>query len=165
MITLNQIFCPDPVLLDLNSAPEDFFISDDLASVGKLSCIRPNPIGFHGNHLVLGSEGYSDGFHCWNIEVGNSKHWTLGVCQRSADMNLIKPLTAEMGFWGLKRKGDSYMLLPSCKYSFKIQKKPRTVQVQLGGRFIIGNLNIGRMVRFVDVSDGSVIACYNGIPQ
>ncbi|KAM9454981.1 E3 ubiquitin-protein ligase TRIM35-like [Clarias gariepinus] len=162
---MTNIFHYYPVLLDLNSAPEDFFISDDLASVGKSSCIRPNPIGFHGNRLVLGSEGYSDGFHCWNIEVGNSKHWTLGVCQRSADMDLVKPLTAEMGFWGLKRKGDSYMLLTSYKYSFKIQKKPRTVQVQLGGWFTLGNLNIDRMVRFVDVSDGSVIACYTGIPQ
>ncbi|XP_060755260.1 nuclear factor 7, brain-like isoform X2 [Neoarius graeffei] len=160
-----DIFLYYPVLLDLNSAPEDFFISDDLASVGKSFYIRPNPIPFHGNRLVLGSEGYSDGFHCWNIEVGDSKHWTLGVCQRSADMNLIRPLTAETGFWGLSRNGESYMLLTSCKYSFRIRKKPRTVQVQLGWWYTLGNLKISRMVRFVDVSDGSVIACYTGIPS
>ncbi|MCJ8748228.1 hypothetical protein PDJAM_G00162630 [Pangasius djambal] len=162
---MTDIFLYYPVLLDLNSAPEDFFISDDLASVGKSSYIRPNPIPFHGNRLVLGSEGYSDGFHCWNIEVGDSKHWTLGVCQRSAGMNLVQPLTAEMGFWGLSRKGESYRLLTSCKYSFRIRKKPRTVQVQLGWWYTLGNLNISRMVRFVDVSDGSVIACYTGIPH
>lgn len=149
----------------MNSAPEDFFISDDLASVGKSSYIRPNPIPFHGNRLVLGSEGYSDGFHCWNIEVGDSKRWTLGVCQRSADMNLVRPLTAEMGFWGLSRKGESYILLTSYKYSFRMHKKPRMVQVQLGWWYVVGNLKISRMVRFVDISDGSVIACYTGIPN
>lgn len=155
----------DPILLDLNTAPVDFFISDDLASVGKSFYSRPNPVPFQGNRLVLGSEGYSDGFHCWDVEVGDSKHWTLGVCQRSADMNLVRTLTAEMGFWGLSRNRDSYMLLTSCKYTFRIRKKPRTVQVQLGWWYTLGNLNMRRMVRFVDVSDGSVIACYTGIPS
>lgn len=158
-------WCADPILLDVNSAPEDFFISDDLASVRKSAYIRPDPVPFHGKRLVLGSEGYGDRFHCWNIEVGDSKHWTLGVCQRSADMNLAQPLTAETGFWGLSRKGESYMLLTSPQYTFRVRKKPGTVQVQLGWWYTLGNLNIRRMVRFVDVSDGSVIACYTGIPN
>ncbi|KAF4075491.1 hypothetical protein AMELA_G00235140 [Ameiurus melas] len=162
---MTDIFLYHPVILDLNSAPGDFYISEDLASVRKSSKVRQNPIPFHGNHLVLGSEGYSDGYHCWNIDVGDSKHWTIGVCQRSADMNLAKRLTAEMGFWGLTRKGESYMLLTSYKYSFSIRKKPRTVQVQLGWWYTLGNLKICRMVRFVDVSDESVIACYTGIPS
>lgn len=149
----------------MNSAHGDFFISDDLSSVGNSFYTQPNPIPFHGNRLVLGSEGYSDGFHCWNVEVGDSKHWTLGVCQRPANMKLVRPLTAEMGFWGLSRNGESYMLLMSCKYSFRICRKPRTVQVQLGWWYTLGNLKISRMVRFVDVTDGSVIACYTGIPK
>ncbi|XP_058237051.1 nuclear factor 7, brain-like [Hemibagrus wyckioides] len=162
---MTDIFLYYPILLDVNSAPEDFFVSDDLASVGKSFHIRPNPVPFQENRLVLGSEGYSDGFHCWNIEVGDSKHWTIGVCRRSANMNLVEPLSAELGFWGLSRKGDSYMLLLSYPNSFRIRRKPRTVQVQLGWWYTIGSVNICRMVRFVDVSDGSLIACYTGIPD
>ncbi|XP_060716981.1 nuclear factor 7, brain-like isoform X1 [Tachysurus vachellii] len=162
---MTDIFLYYPILLDVNTAPEDFFISDDLGSVGKSLHMRPNPIPFQETSLVLGSEGYSDGYHCWNIEVGDSKHWTLGVCQHSANMKSVEPLTAETGFWGLSRKGESYMLLTSCKYSFRIRRKPRTVQVQLGWWYTIGSVSISRMVKFVDVSDGSVIACYTGIPH
>ncbi|TSK18110.1 Zinc-binding protein A33 [Bagarius yarrelli] len=160
-----EIFLYYPILLDPNSAPDDFLISNDLAGVGRSPHSRSNPIPFHGNHLVLGSEGYSDGFHCWNIEVGDSKHWTLGVCRRSANMNSVRPLTAEMGFWGLSRKGESYMLLTACKYSFRIHRRPRTVQVQLGWWHSVGNLSISGTVRFVDISDGSVIASYTGLPN
>ncbi|KAF7689225.1 zinc-binding protein A33-like [Silurus meridionalis] len=160
-----DIFLYYPVLLNLNSAPEDFSISDDLASVKRSRDMRLNPIPFHGNHLVLGSEGYGDGFHCWNVEVGDSKHWTLGMCQHRGDNNVVRQLTPEMGFWGLSRKGESYMLLTSFKYLFRIHKKPRTVQVQLGRWCTLGNPNMSRMVRFVDVSDGAVIAFYTGLPN
>ncbi|CAM4453090.1 unnamed protein product [Leuciscus chuanchicus] len=85
-------------------------VSDDLTSV--TSCFRrqnePNPLRLHRNRMVLGSVGYSDGVHTWDIEVGNSRHWSLGVCLGLEGKRPTQPLTPENGFWGLRRDGDSY---------------------------------------------------------
>ncbi|KAL7845199.1 hypothetical protein AOLI_G00233910 [Acnodon oligacanthus] len=52
--------CPYyPVVLDPNTAPADFSISDDLVCVGKSTSNRPSPVPHHRNRIVLGSEGYT----------------------------------------------------------------------------------------------------------
>ncbi|RXN09534.1 tripartite motif-containing 35-like protein [Labeo rohita] len=82
--------CPYyPVILNQNAAPPDVSMSNDLTSV--TSCIHRqnehNPLPLHSNHLVLGSVGYNSGVQTWDIEVGNSHQWSLGVCLGSEESN------------------------------------------------------------------------------
>uniref|UniRef100_A0A4W4HIY3 Tripartite motif containing 35-1 n=1 Tax=Electrophorus electricus TaxID=8005 RepID=A0A4W4HIY3_ELEEL len=153
-----------PVVLDPNTAPADFSIADDLACVRKCAFDRPIPASLRRNRLVLGFDGYVDGIYCWVVEVGDCKHWTLGVCQRSAVTGLVQPLTPEKGFWGLSQKGDCYRLLTSRASSFRISRKPRAVHIHVGWQYSLDKLDICRVVSFLDASDNSLTAYFSGLP-
>ncbi|KAG9262811.1 nuclear factor 7, brain-like [Astyanax mexicanus] len=160
---MTDIFHYYPVVLDPKTAPADFSISDDLASVAKTSHDSSIPIPHQGNRLVLGYKGYTgNDADCWDVEVGDSKHWTVGMCLRSAEINhSAQPLNPQNGFWGLSRQGDSYRLLVPNANSFRINRKLRILRVQLGWRFIPHNPNTWhgqRMLSFLDAGDNSMIA-------
>ncbi|XP_073698630.1 E3 ubiquitin-protein ligase TRIM35-like [Garra rufa] len=126
--------CPYyPVILDPNAAPPDVFISNDLTSV--TSCVQRqdehNPLPLHTNHLVLGTVGYSSGSQTWDIEVGNSRHWSLGVCLGSEERSIVQMLNPADGFWGLRRDGDVYRFL-KISATFKLKTNPQVVRVTLG---------------------------------
>ncbi|XP_066516605.1 E3 ubiquitin-protein ligase TRIM35-like isoform X2 [Hoplias malabaricus] len=161
-LKMTNIFRYYPVVLDPNSAPADFTITDDLACVGKSNHELPIPLTHRGKGIALGSEGFIDAPHCWEIEVGYSKHWTIGVCQPSAGiLPSTQPLCPEVGFWGLSRKGESYSVLGSKSNFFRVKKKLRMVRVQLGWRFLHMKCNQwmgNRVLSFLDASDDSLIA-------
>ncbi len=74
-----------PVILDPNTAHRRLVLSDDLISV-RYSSYQPvpdNPERFDCDPCVLGSEGFNSGTHCWDVEVKQSKYWSLGVTTAS----------------------------------------------------------------------------------
>ncbi|KAI2645237.1 Nuclear factor 7, ovary [Labeo rohita] len=75
-----------PVILDPNSANPHLILSDDLTSVRFSEINQPvpdNPERFDHYFCVLGSEGFNSGTHCWDVEVKQSKYWSLGVTTAS----------------------------------------------------------------------------------
>ncbi|XP_058237050.1 tripartite motif containing 35-1 [Hemibagrus wyckioides] len=153
--------CPYyPVVLDPNSA--HISVSGNLVS-GSRSVHRfysPNPLKKNSNRLVLGSEAQNASFNCWDVEVGDSKCWTLGVCQRSAtERNHTQDLTPRNGFWGLSKNGDFYYILGSTEAPFQLRKPPKMVRVKLIERLDLNNWKLNWMLSFSDASTGSVMAC------
>ncbi|KAL1279612.1 hypothetical protein QQF64_026285, partial [Cirrhinus molitorella] len=74
-----------PVILDPNTAHPHLLLSDDLTRV-RYSGYQPvpdNPERFDCYHCVLGSEGFNSGTHCWDVELKQSKRWSLGVTTAS----------------------------------------------------------------------------------
>ncbi|XP_073323693.1 nuclear factor 7, ovary-like [Pagrus major] len=79
-----------PVILDPNSAHPELLLSEDLTTVrrGRTQTPPENPQRFDSYLAVLGSEGFDSGTHSWDVEVGDSPVWAVGMLADAVRRNL-----------------------------------------------------------------------------
>uniref|UniRef100_A0A3B4TIM7 Nuclear factor 7, brain-like n=1 Tax=Seriola dumerili TaxID=41447 RepID=A0A3B4TIM7_SERDU len=121
-----------PVVLDPNSAHPELILSEDLTRVrrGERQKLPDNPERRRCCRCsVLGSEGFDAGTHSWDVEVGDSTDWELGVFSESVRRkgHLWTGLWT-VGFSDGKYKAHS-TLHPSSV--FLLKKKPQRIRVSL----------------------------------
>ncbi|XP_053445285.1 ret finger protein-like 3 [Nycticebus coucang] len=99
------------VTLDIDTANKFLLISDDLRSVCCV-CIKESrqdvaerlqlPL------CVLGTPHFTSGCHYWQVDVGMSAQWDLGVCKESVQWKGKIQLTTDLGFWTVSLKAGGY---------------------------------------------------------
>ncbi|XP_074532730.1 E3 ubiquitin-protein ligase TRIM39-like [Halichoeres trimaculatus] len=120
-----------PVILDPNSAYPELMVSDDLTSVRRVETqqLPDNPERFDFLHSVLGSEGFTSGTHSWDVEVGDSEKWTLGVIAESFQ----RKGSGQIGHWRIGYYSGLYAIRssPNPPIVIPVQKKLQRVRVHL----------------------------------
>ncbi|NXO71090.1 TRI35 protein, partial [Phainopepla nitens] len=90
-----------PFSLDPNSAAGWLSVSDDLSSVSNsgYKCYVDNPERFTSAPCVLGSRGFSEGFHTWEVNLGGLTHWRVGVSRPHQGSRWSFHHDSRSGFW------------------------------------------------------------------
>uniref|UniRef100_A0AAR2IXV5 Zinc-binding protein A33-like n=1 Tax=Pygocentrus nattereri TaxID=42514 RepID=A0AAR2IXV5_PYGNA len=132
---MQEVLQYTPVTLDPNTAHPDLHLSDDLTAVeirDQRSSLPDNPERFDEYACVLGSEGFNSGIHCWDVQVGDSDYWSLGVITESGTR---KGDSFCGSVWRLlydKSSNTIWILCPGQSvHSFTPKEKPQRVRVQL----------------------------------
>ncbi|XP_053291112.1 zinc-binding protein A33-like [Pleuronectes platessa] len=126
---MKDIISYSPVVLDPNSAHPLLVLSEDLISLrrGKKQKLPDNSERFDEYISVLGSEGFNSGTHSWDVLVGDSTFWALGVSAESEQRN-----RSELsGTWGIGlHEGKCTAESPSASSVLSVQKIQR-IRVKL----------------------------------
>ncbi|XP_041926705.1 zinc-binding protein A33-like [Alosa sapidissima] len=131
---MQEIVQYTPVTLDPNTAHPNLILSEDLtcARVSQERQQLPDtPDRVNVDPSVLGSEGYSSGTHCWDVQVPQNGDWLLGLltasAQRTGDVH------ARPGVWYMGHMGDTYSAgsTPQPSTLLTVTHDPQRVRVQL----------------------------------
>ncbi|XP_045706212.1 ret finger protein-like 4A [Phyllostomus hastatus] len=139
--------------LDVDTANKFLYISEDRRQV---RCVyveqkrRACPERFSISPCVLGSPQLMSGRHYWEVDVGTSGEWNLGVCKESVPRQEDVILSSEHGFW-----------IVSCRehVTFLASTTPVTALIVSTHLYRVGvflDLEMGT-ISFYHVDDGSHI--------
>ncbi|XP_058873495.1 zinc-binding protein A33-like [Acipenser ruthenus] len=124
-----------PVTLDPNTARPDLILSEDLTSVrhgDEWQQLPDNPERFDTRTCVLGSEGFTSGKHCWDVELGSDTDCYLGVTKESSQRKGSFILNPGAGYWVISLEGrDQHWACTSPRTRLTVEKKPQKIRVQL----------------------------------
>ncbi|KAI7796277.1 E3 ubiquitin-protein ligase TRIM39-like isoform X2 [Triplophysa rosa] len=124
-----------PVTLDPNTAHCDLLMSDDLFSVrfsaDAAALIPDNPERFDVYSCVLGSESFSSGIHCWDVQVGDNTYWALGVMTESAQRK--SNVFSRTGVWCVYYYSGKYaaVITPETGFDLSVKEKVERIRVEL----------------------------------
>lgn len=95
--------------LDVDTANNYLIISEDLRRVrcGYFKQERKaHAVRFNFAICVLGSPRFISGRHYWEVDVGTSKEWNVGVCQESGPRQGGIVLSSDLGFWTVSSRSE-----------------------------------------------------------
>ncbi|XP_042560568.1 nuclear factor 7, brain-like [Clupea harengus] len=109
------------------------YLSEDLTSVRLLDGWQQLPDNLERLAMslwVVGSESFNSGTHCWDVEVGDSDYWILGVKTESSQK---KGVHFSGGNWGVVCYFDEYKARSSSHPDIllTVEEEPQMIRVQL----------------------------------
>ncbi|XP_059366547.1 zinc-binding protein A33-like [Carassius carassius] len=144
-----------PVTLDPDTASSKLQVSEDRTSVEykkKKIQVSDNPERLYVG--VLASQGFSSGVHCWDVEVRDNDHWTLGVVGEMVDRKRLYKMDPKSRFWCFRYVDYEYKKGSKTISHIKSNERPNVIRLQLD--FDEGEL------RFIDPFRNRVLCTYTG---
>uniref|UniRef100_H2RKW3 Bloodthirsty-related gene family, member 30 n=1 Tax=Takifugu rubripes TaxID=31033 RepID=H2RKW3_TAKRU len=143
----------EDVTLNPVTAYPFLILSDDRKQVKrgeKLQFFRNSQQRFDVWSCVIAKEGFSNGRHYWEVFVGDSKDWKLGVVTEAAQRKGLFDLTPASGYYAIWWSGSHLRALTTPPLT-KVKAPPKLRQV---GVFL--DMDEGQ-VTFYNIKSGSEI--------
>uniref|UniRef100_A0A8C4WRC1 Butyrophilin subfamily 1 member A1 n=1 Tax=Gopherus evgoodei TaxID=1825980 RepID=A0A8C4WRC1_9SAUR len=140
------------VTLDPDTTHPELVLSEDQKSVrrgDRRQDLPDNPERFDTWGCVLGSEGFTSGRHCWEVEVGDGRFWAVGVARESVGRKGWINRSPEGGIWAVGQWGDQFQALTSPETLLPLSRAPSKIRVCL-------DCDWGQVI-FIDAGDGAPI--------
>ncbi|XP_073694529.1 zinc-binding protein A33-like [Garra rufa] len=144
-----------PVTLDPDTASSKLQVSEDCTSVQykkRKRYVSDNPKRLYVG--VLASQGFSSGVHCWDVEVRNNDHWTLGVVGETVKRKRLYKMDPKSRFWCFRYVNGTYKEGNNPISYIDSNERPNIIRLQLD--FDEGEL------RFIDPFRNKILCTYTG---
>ncbi|KAM6966066.1 bloodthirsty-related gene family, member 30 [Tautogolabrus adspersus] len=148
----------EDVMLNPVTAYPFLILSEDRKQVKrgeKLQFYRNSQQRFDVWSCVIAKEGFSTGRHYWEVFVGESKDWKLGVVSESAQRKGLFDMSPANGYYAIWWSGSQLRALTAPPLT-KVKSPPKLRQV---GVFL--DVDEGQ-VSFYNVKSGSEIYSFSG---
>uniref|UniRef100_A0A8C8VG41 B30.2/SPRY domain-containing protein n=1 Tax=Pelusios castaneus TaxID=367368 RepID=A0A8C8VG41_9SAUR len=146
----------DDITLYAETAHPNLSISGDKKSFtheAQPQKVQTNPERFDSTVCALGSPGFSSGKHYWEVDVGSSRDWDLGVARKEIQRKGKLSLSPKEGFWVLGLNGKDYWAKTDPWTRVMVKNNIKKIGVYLSYQ--------DRQVTFFSVNDGSKLFTFN----
>lgn len=118
--------------LDPDTASSKLLVSEDCTSVEYVEAklhVSDNPRRLQEG--VLASQGFSSGVHCWDVEVGDSNNWTLGVMGERVNRKKLCKMDPKNCFWCFRNVDGKYKKGTKPVSDIDCNERPNIIRLQL----------------------------------
>ncbi|XP_033930580.1 E3 ubiquitin-protein ligase TRIM35-like [Pseudochaenichthys georgianus] len=131
---MGEIVKYTPVTLDPNTAAPWLILSDDLSSVcdsEEKQKMPDNPERFDPDTGVLGRESFTSGKHAWDVNVGDSTAWVVGLAKESVQRKEKVSSVLKNGYLCVYFYHKMYFAGTSPLTRLNLKRNPQRIRVQL----------------------------------
>ncbi|NXV21725.1 TRIM7 ligase, partial [Cepphus grylle] len=107
---------PAQITLDPKTANARLYLLEGHRGIWWGSCdqdLPSNPERFKVDPCVMGSRGFTSGWHRWDVEIYGAGLWAVGVAKESVPREHWLPLEPKAGVWALCHNQDGCKALTS----------------------------------------------------
>ncbi|KAM5192545.1 uncharacterized protein ACMZJ9_009099 [Mantella aurantiaca] len=133
------------ILLDVSTAGNNLHISDDRKTVSSSYDEQNRPETekrFQSCPQVISCESFSSGRHYWEVDVGGSKDWTVGMCYPSIDRRGDQSqIGCNKKSWGLEWWGVNHYTVRHDEEETRLSDKVSSNRVRIDLDYEVGRIS------------------------